>query len=199
MTATLNDAFPVLDGTRVQLRAYREQDLASYFALYADARVTRYWSFPAWSELEAARERFPDMLAARDARNALAWAIVPHGLDAPIGNVSLFRIDAVQGRADIGYSLHPDHWGRGYASEALARVLKHAFDAMGLRRIEADIDPRNAASCRLVERLGFVREGLLRERWQVAGEVCDTALYGLLAHDWTARGEARDAALLGAP
>jgi RimJ/RimL family protein N-acetyltransferase len=63
-------------------------------------------------------------------------------------------------------------------------VLAHAFDTLRLRRIEADIDPRNSASCKLVERLGFVREGLLRERWDVAGELCDAALYGLLASDW---------------
>ena len=65
-------------------------------------------------------------------------------------------------------------------------VLDHAFDTLGLRRIEADIDPRNTSSCKLVERMGFVREGLLRDRWCVAGEVSDSALYGLLALEWRA-------------
>jgi ribosomal-protein-alanine N-acetyltransferase len=63
-------------------------------------------------------------------------------------------------------------------------VLSLAFGALQLRRIEADIDPRNEASCRLIERVGFQREGLLRERWQVDGETQDSALYGLLARDW---------------
>jgi len=63
-------------------------------------------------------------------------------------------------------------------------ILRHLFDGMGLRRIEADIDPRNLASCRLVEKLGFVREGTLRERWHVNGEVCDSAIYGLLRRDF---------------
>ena len=63
-------------------------------------------------------------------------------------------------------------------------ILRHLFDGMGLRRIEADIDPRNLASCRLVEKLGFVREGTLRERWQVNGECADSALYGLLRRDF---------------
>ena len=64
-------------------------------------------------------------------------------------------------------------WGHGYATEMLRTAIGFAFDSVGLSRLEADIDPRNAASCRLVERVGFVREGLLRERWRVAGEVTE--------------------------
>jgi len=65
--------------------------------------------------------------------------------------------------------------------------VDYAFGPLGLRRLEADIDPRNAASIRAVERLGFVREGLLRERWVVADEISDTMFMGLLARDWQAR------------
>lgn len=68
-------------------------------------------------------------------------------------------------------------------ARSVATRARPAFGALELRRIEADIDPRNAASCRLVERLGFIREGLLRARWNVAGEICDSAIYGLLAQD----------------
>jgi RimJ/RimL family protein N-acetyltransferase len=80
-------------------------------------------------------------------------------------------------------------------NEALAAVIDCAFDHrlgapfddLRLNRLEADVDPRNAASCRALERLGFQREGLLRERWIVAGEVSDSAMYGLLHADWMAR------------
>jgi [ribosomal protein S5]-alanine N-acetyltransferase len=63
-------------------------------------------------------------------------------------------------------------------------VLSYAFDVLQLERIEADIDPRNTASCRLVERLGFKQEGLLRNRWRVNGEICDSAYYGLLKNEF---------------
>ena len=79
-------------------------------------------------------------------------------------------------------------WGHGYAQEAGRAVISHAFDVLGLNRIEAEIDPRNEASARVLERLGLRREGLLRERWIVAGEVSDSALYGLLARDRRAIG-----------
>ncbi|MGH8084295.1 MAG: GNAT family N-acetyltransferase [Lysobacter sp.] len=109
------------------------------------------------------------------------------GNDRLIGATTLFAINHAQGRAEVGYALRASHWGRGLAQEALRLVLVHAFDTLVLRRIEADIDPRNGASCRLVERMGFVREGLLRDRWEVGGEASDSALYGLLARDWRAK------------
>lgn len=184
------DALPELDGRRARLRGVHERDFDAFYALHSDPEVMRYWSFPAWSSPEQGREYFANACAGRDPGRMLCWAIARTDDDRLIGAATLYDIDPVQGRAAIGYALASRHWGQGYAREALGLALAHAFDGLGLRRIEADIDPRNAASCRLVERLGFEREGLLRERWYVAGELCDTALYGLLARDWRARGGA---------
>jgi RimJ/RimL family protein N-acetyltransferase len=69
-------------------------------------------------------------------------------------------------------------------AEALPALVAHAFGALDLNRLEADIDPRNTASARVLERLGFRREGLLRERWIVNGEKSDSAIYGLLRAEW---------------
>ena len=84
----------------------------------------------------------------------------------------------------IGYALAARAWGNGYATEGLRLAIAHAFGPIGLERLEADIDPRNDASCRLVERVGFRREGLLRQRWRVADEVTDSAIYGLLRAEY---------------
>jgi len=78
-------------------------------------------------------------------------------------------------------------WGKGYMNEALNALVSHAFEVMRLRRLEADVDPRNAASIRTLERLGFQREGYLRERWHVNGEVQDAIFYGLLRREWLKR------------
>jgi RimJ/RimL family protein N-acetyltransferase len=78
-------------------------------------------------------------------------------------------------------------WGKGYINEALVALLEFGFTQLDLNRVEADIDPRNVASARTLERLGFQREGLLRQRWIVGDEVSDTAIYGLLAHEWRAK------------
>ena len=81
----------------------------------------------------------------------------------------------------------PEHWARGYVSEALPALIDHAFGPLELNRLEADIDPDNAASKRVLERHGFVPEGVLRERWIVRGKPSDSAMYGLLAREWRAR------------
>ena len=115
------------------------------------------------------------------------WGIVLRADDLVIGTCTLHRIDQQHRRAELGYILRRDLWGRGLAHEALTALLNHAFGAMGLHRLEADIDPRNAASIRSVERLGFKLEGRLRERYFLAGEIQDSVIYGLLAPEWTSR------------
>lgn len=185
--ALARDDLPTLDGERIHLRGFREGDLADLYAVHSDREVMRYWSFPAWTELAQAQDRLANAMSGHDAQRLLCWTIAERADDRMIGGVTLFSIDRAQGRAEIGYSLRSDRWGRGLAHEAMRLALAHAFDGLGLRRVEADIDPRNTASCVLAERLGFIREGVLRERWLVAGDLQDSAMYGLLAREWQAK------------
>src|SRR5690606_20120061 len=87
-------------------------------------------------------------------------------------------------RAEVGFMLGRAHWGRGFAQEAVRAVLRFAFDRMDLHRVEADTHPDNAASLRLLERLGFRREGHLRERWFTFGAWSDSVLLGLLRSEF---------------
>ena len=114
----------------------------------------------------------------------LKWGIALRPDDQLIGSITLFNLDFNHRRAEIGYALAREHWGRGYMNEALMALLKYAFEVLDLHRIEADVDPRNTASIKTVEHLGFQREGYLRERWQVNGEIQDAFFYGLLRHEW---------------
>jgi len=88
-----------------------------------------------------------------------------------LGTCSLHSVHLPSRRAELGYVLRSDLWGHGYMHEALVALVAHVFDTMMLHRLEADIDPRNASSARSLERLSFQREGYLRERWIVDGEV----------------------------
>jgi ribosomal-protein-alanine N-acetyltransferase len=185
---------PVLASSRLRLRPYRDDDAGAMFALYSDPRVMRYWSFPPWTDLGQARDYLSRAAAHAAQGIALPWAIADARSDALLGTATLHSLHRDQGRAELGYSLAPAHQGRGLAAEALRLALAHAFGPLGLRRVEADVDPRNAASCRLLERLGFRREGLLRERWRVNGETCDSALFGLLAREFDALAVAEPAA-----
>jgi ribosomal-protein-alanine N-acetyltransferase len=177
-------AVPVLESPRLHLRTLCRDDIPRVYALYSDPRSMRYWSFAAWTELEQAQEWFARQQRFCAQEEVWPWAVTRREDGLLIGQFTLFAVNRLQRRAEIGYMLDPLHWGQGYAQEAARLVLAYALDALELARIEADIDPRNAASCRLVERLGFRHEGHLRERWRVGGEVTDTALYGLLAREF---------------
>lgn len=177
---------PLLAGPRVQLRAMRPNDVAALFALQSDPIGMRYWSYPPLTDIAQAQAQFEKNERNTREGNCLPWAIALASDDAMIGTCSLFAIDTTHRRAMLGYALARAYWGRGYAQEALRLALGHAFGALALHRLEADIDPRNTASTRLVERVGFTREGLLRERWFVGDDVQDSVLYGLLARDYAA-------------
>ena len=87
-------------------------------------------------------------------------------------------------RASLGYCLFQAAWGSGYATEAAHALLRWAFDALDLNRVQAEADTRNLASARVLEKLGFVREGTLREDCIVDGDVSDSWVFGLLRRDW---------------
>ena len=184
MTSSENTGVPVLETPRLRLRPYRADDVEAMFALYSDPRVMRYWSFPPWVEMAQARIYLDKVTTGMDSGEIFPWAIAECASDRLIGALTLHSLHVEQLRAEVGYSLSPEYQGRGLAAEALRCGLTHAFDSLGLVRVEADIDPRNEASCRLLEKIGFQREGLLRKRWRVNGEVCDSAFYGLLADEF---------------
>ena len=95
-----------------------------------------------------------------------------------IGKAGLWRFP------EIGFILHPDHWGRGFAEEALTLVLRRAFDVHGLSRVEADVDPRNVSSLKLLDRLGFHETGRKERTWLVGDQWCDSIYLTLDAESW---------------
>jgi RimJ/RimL family protein N-acetyltransferase len=175
---------PVLTTPRLVLRHIARDDLDAIYAIHADPRTMRYWSFAPWTDRAQADTWFDERGTLGHSHEHYPWGIERRDADGLIGALTLFQIDRAQRRCEIGYILNADHWGRGYAIEALRAALAHAFDVLELMRVEADIDPRNAASCRLVEKAGFLREGVLRERWRVDDEVCDSVIYGLLRREF---------------
>jgi RimJ/RimL family protein N-acetyltransferase len=178
---------PILTAPRVILRPPSPNDVPALFAIYHDPATMAYWSRPPMTDPSEAEDLIAEIERHAAADTLLQWIIARREDDLAIGSCTLFRFEREHRRAEIGYILRRDHWGRGLATEALEALFAHAFGALGLHRLEADVDPRNVASIRLVERLGFKREGHLRERYFVGSEIQDSAMYGLLAREWVAR------------
>lgn len=175
---------PKLRTARLDLRAISATDVDALFAIFSDPQVMRYWSRGPYSSPEELQAYFEATEQAFLSRSQLRWGLARREDGRVIGVCSLYAIDANNLRADIGYILHKEAWGLGYMQEALTAIFDYAFEVMSLRRIEADIDPCNAASIASLERLGFQREGLLKERWLVDGEVSDSLMMGLLRKSW---------------
>ena len=177
----------VLETERLRLRWFTPDDAEAMWILYSDPVVSRYLSRPAFTERMQAEKMVANAMAGYADGSGVNFATEVRATGEVIGSAMLFRFHDESRRAEIGYALANAHWGRGYMHEALVALIDYAFGPLGLNRLEADIDPRNASSAKSLERLGFAAEGVLRERWIVAGEVSDTGYYGLLAREWKAR------------
>ena len=144
----------------------------------------QYWNTPAWACEAVAQDFIRAECQAMHDGQRLTLAIVNRDCGELIGKCLLFSYEPESRRAEIGFGIASSAWGRGYIQEAARELLRHGFETLGLNRVEAEIDPSNAASGRALERLGFSKEGLLRQRWIIDGQVSDSALYGLLSEDW---------------
>ena len=179
-------SLPTIETSRISLRWISEGDVDAFYAIYSHPEVMRYWSFPALTHRDQAAKLIREIHDGFQKQTLLKWGVARRPDDLLIGSITLFNLDFTHRRAEIGYALGRDYWRQGYMHEALSAVIGYAFAELGLHRIEADVDPRNDASIRTVERLGFQREGYLRERWQVGGEIQDALFFGLLRPDWEA-------------
>ena len=183
-----------LESPRLLIRLATEADLPALLDVNGDDAVTQYLPYASWRGIEDARAWFARMNALQAAGGALQFAIIEKRADKAIGTCLLFRHEESSARAELGYVLGREHWGQGYMREALRRLIDCAFSELSLRRLEAEVDPRNARSARALTQLGFVQEGLLRERWLTRGVPCSVNTYGLLQREWPPSGAAdRDA------
>jgi RimJ/RimL family protein N-acetyltransferase len=175
---------PIITAPRVVLRWISEDDIDSLYEIFSNRHVMRYWSTVPLPNREAAAELQREIAEGNERETMFKWGLALRDSDKVIGTTTLFNLSLENGRAELGYAMAHAYWGKGYMNEALNALVSHAFEVMKLRRLEADVDPRNAASIRSLERLGFQREGFLRERWHVNGEIQDAFFYGLLRREW---------------
>ena len=119
-------------------------------------------------------------------RELLAWIMATRDDDTCIGTTTLYALNPKHLKADVGYALHADRWGRGHAKEAVGLALGYGFASLGFNRIGADVAPGNDASIGLLTRLGFRHEGHLRENFCTQAELQDSLVYGMVAAEWQA-------------
>ncbi len=175
---------PTLHAERLVLRPFSEADTDDIFALQSNPNVLRYWDSPPWKE-RARAERFIASCKQMEQEGSGARLAIERAADHVfIGWCLLINWNADYRSATLGYCLSDSVWGQGFATEAATALLQWGFDTLDLNRVQSETDTRNTASARVLEKLGFVREGTLREDCIVDGDVSDSWVYGLLRREW---------------
>ncbi|MFI1828450.1 GNAT family N-acetyltransferase [Streptomyces sp. NPDC020412] len=175
---------PVLSTARLRLRPFTDADADHLFALHSSAHLMRYWDSPPWTE-RARSARFIARCGQMADEGTGARVAIDRASDgAFVGWCGLTSFDPENRSASLGYILDDAMWGHGYATEAAHAVLRWAFDTLDLNRVQAEVDTRNPASARVLEKVGFLREGTLREDCVVNGVVSDSWVFGLLRREW---------------
>jgi RimJ/RimL family protein N-acetyltransferase len=174
---------------RLLLRPYRADDLDDLYAIQSREDVNRYLYWSPRSRREVA-----DVITTRTAMGTLegegdilVLAVELREAGTVIGDVNLAWQSEEHRQGEFGFVFHPDHHGRGYAGEAAVEMLRLGFDGLGLHRIIGRADGRNAASARLMEKLGLRREAHFVQNEWVKGEWTDEVVYAMLASEWADR------------
>lgn len=177
---------PILSTPRLRLRQFRAADADAMHACFANPDAMRFWNTQVHTksiETERAVQRFVDCTPSY----YRFWAVADAGNDRCLGLVNYHDGHIRSKRVTIGYIIDPTRQQQGIGTEAVTAMLDFCFGELGQHRVQAFIHPDNAASRKLVEKLGFRCEGLLRDNLRVGDVWRDDLLYALLATDRTSQ------------
>lgn len=179
----LGETFPMLDAGEFVLRQIRPEDAADWYRYMGDRAVTELTSSDYDSQAEIA-EIIAYFQTAFSDKTAMRFAIARRDDDVMVGDCGFNHFDWRHRSAVIGYGLSKEYWGRGVMTGAVSAMLRWGFKALDLNRIEATTNPANKRSARVLEKLGFVREGTLRDYRLQRGAFRDCWIWGLVKREW---------------
>jgi RimJ/RimL family protein N-acetyltransferase len=183
----LDPAYP-LRTERLELRPFTADDVGALHAILSREDVAR-WVYHEPSDEDEVGQTVAKRMghtSISEPGDRLDLAVVLASTGELIGNCLLILRSADHSRGEIGYTLHPDHQGHGYATEASQEMLRLGFEELGLHRIEGRLEPRNGASAAVLERLGMRHEGCMVENEWVKGEWQSEDVYAILDREWRA-------------
>lgn len=172
--------FPLLETDRLILREIREDDAEDLFENFSNDLVMKHYGSESMTLLEEAVGLIHSFKTNFIENKGIRWGIQLRGEDRLIGTVGFHAYSSKNRRAEIGYELHPDYWGKGYAQESVSRALEFGFIEMELKRIGAVVFLENRQSNELLVKLGFHKEGVLRSYMIQSGVSYDTNMYSIV-------------------
>lgn len=182
----LSDGFPSLETGRLTLRPLAGNDLDFIFRHFSDPEISRYLLDEEPVTTREQAQAIIDFYLSPPGKPYNRWVITRKPDGRPVGTCGYHKWQKRHHLAEIGYDLERASWGLGYMTEALRAALQFGFETLDLNRVEALVYPENEASIRLLERLGFQKEGLLRQSICQGGVYYDHWLLSLLKAEWSA-------------
>ncbi|MCM3240196.1 GNAT family N-acetyltransferase [Heyndrickxia oleronia] len=172
--------FPLLETERLSLRKIEKEDAEDIFRCFSDPDVTRYYGQESFTSFEQAEQIIEMFNHNYKERRGIRWGMELKDRKGIIGSIGFNAWVPKYKRAEIGYELHPGFWRKGYASEAVKAVVDYGFNHLDLNRIGAVVFLENTASNDLLIKLGFEKEGVLRNYIYQNGISYDTNVYSLV-------------------
>jgi ribosomal-protein-alanine N-acetyltransferase len=172
--------FPNLETDRLLLRRIDNNDVKEIFELRSDAETMKYIPRPLVKNLDEAIEHLALIDSGIEKNEVINWGITIKGNTKIVGIIGFYRTKHEHYRSEIGYMLLPEIQGKGIATEAVRVIIEFGFNEMKLHSIEANIDPRNIASERVLQKNGFIKEAHILENEYYDGVFLDTVIYSLL-------------------
>ena len=175
---------PVLTTEHLVLRPIVEKDIAALFDLFSSEPVMQFMDVERFTNISEAAQMvtfFRDKLASGE---GMRWAVCFKDKDELIGSCGYHHISRNHYKAEIGYDLLPKYWGKGIMRNAIHALVQYGFEGFGLNRIEAIVDPINTRSYKLLENLGFQKEGMHRQAFFEKGRFVDVYIYSMLQSDY---------------
>lgn len=172
---------PEIQTDRLLLRQIKLSDAPEVFYLRSNPEVLKYIGKEPCQSIKEAAAFIGKVLTDLEAGDGVAWAItLKDDPEIMIGHIGFWRMDKPAFRAEIGYLIHPQHWGKGLIKEAIKATLQFGFQTMNLHSVEARISPQNLASAAVLEANGFIKEGHLKESFCFREKFEDTVIYSIL-------------------
>jgi [ribosomal protein S5]-alanine N-acetyltransferase len=173
--------FPIITTERLILRQIASADANEILFLRSNKEVMQYLDRAPLSSQEEAVQLIEKITGSLNNNDGITWGISLKGNAVLIGTMGFWKTDKENHRAEIGYMLNPEHQQKGMMQEAITAALEYGFNTMQLHSVEANVNPNNAASIKLLEKNGFVREGHFRENYFYNGQFLDSSIYSLIS------------------
>jgi len=177
-------AVPILTTRNLILRPIDEKDIAALYALFSSEQVMEFMDVERFTNVSEAAQMVSFFRDKLQSGEGMRWGISLSARNELIGTCGFHHINKAHYKAEVGYDLLPAWWGKGVMTQAISRILQYGFEELHFNRIEAVVDPTNNRSFQLLERIGFQREGLLRQAFYEKNGFADAYMYSLLNRDY---------------